>query len=243
MRPDMDKVIVERPRFGSRLRCARKGYRKELQRTPPDEQPRREGIKWRGGKMKMFNEHLGPLRRYLQSNVGRPWDKVFSEICERIDRGSVVQDHVRDHVDEYVIRDVVMCGRVPCHSAGRLYGRPLWVGSRGGQFFVCPKTGLLRQVPSRPAAEPEAKKSAQPVRVDDRQVCVFLDVAWHLVTVESLPEQWMLCEATDVVFGRRVSTLDPNVLRRTYGGKFYGVAKRRLSKREMKQLPIPIDLQ
>ena len=50
------------------------------------------------GHTKWLNEHLGPLRRYLDSQVGRPWDKVFSEICAHIDRSSAVQDHVRDHV-------------------------------------------------------------------------------------------------------------------------------------------------
>ena len=25
--------------------------------------------------------HLGPLKRFLRSRVGRPWDTVFSEVC------------------------------------------------------------------------------------------------------------------------------------------------------------------
>src|SRR5438309_9686382 len=35
--------------------------------------PRRPGEKW-------LNENLAPLRRYLESNVGRPWSKVYAEI-------------------------------------------------------------------------------------------------------------------------------------------------------------------
>ncbi len=28
-----------------------------------------------------FNNNLEPLIRYLQSNTGRPWSKVYSELC------------------------------------------------------------------------------------------------------------------------------------------------------------------
>ena len=74
----------------------------------------------------MLNEHLGPLRRYLDSQVGRPWDKVFSEICAHIDRSSAVQDHVRDHVEDYVTVHVILIDGVLCHGEGGYsYGKPL----------------------------------------------------------------------------------------------------------------------
>ena len=86
MRSDMAKVLVERPRGG--YRCAGKGYLKDLQRTPIEEMRSREGIKARArGNRKWFNDHLGPLRRFLLSNVGRPWDVVYSEICRGLARG------------------------------------------------------------------------------------------------------------------------------------------------------------
>lgn len=103
MRPDMAKVIVERPRVGSRGKGKPKGYRKALQGLSDEGLPAREGMRRRWlGQPKALNEHLGPLRRYLDSQVGRPWGKVFSEICAHIDRSSAVQDHVRDHVEAYV---------------------------------------------------------------------------------------------------------------------------------------------
>src|SRR4051812_46638630 len=101
MRPDKAKGIVERPRFGSRMRggpC--KGRSRQDQKFGID-RVRGEGIKKPYVRRKNFNEHLGPLRRYLESQVGRPWDDVFAEICRYIDRGSAVQDHVRDHVEQY----------------------------------------------------------------------------------------------------------------------------------------------
>jgi hypothetical protein len=104
MRSDMAKVIVERPRFGSRIKGKPKGLRRRQQRLGHEGMPRREGMKRRcNGNCKSLNEHLGPLRRYLMAQVGRPWDKVFADICRHINRNSAVQDHVRDHVDDYVI--------------------------------------------------------------------------------------------------------------------------------------------
>ena len=77
----MAKVIVERPRRKGWAGKRPKGYSRRLRAFGADGPPPRDGIKarWRGGS-KRLNEHLGPLRRYLMSQVGRPWDKVFAEI-------------------------------------------------------------------------------------------------------------------------------------------------------------------
>ena len=145
MRPDMAKVIVERPRVGSSMRGKSKGNRKSLQRLWHEGLPSHEGIKRRHqGHTKYLNEHLGPLRRYLDSQVGRPWNKVFSEICAHIDRSSAVQDHVRDHVAEYVAIHVIEIDGVVCFGEGRGYGRSLreWGSSH---WYVCPRSGILKR--------------------------------------------------------------------------------------------------
>jgi hypothetical protein len=150
MRPDMAKVIVERPRHGSRDRGAGKGYRRALRRIVDEDLPVREGMKRRcRGGTKSLNEHLGPLRRYLDSQVGRPWDKVFAEICAHIDRSSAVQDHVRDHVAAYVTTHVILIDGVPCSAEGdRRHGTPL--DDRSCRWYVCPRTGLLRRASDLP---------------------------------------------------------------------------------------------
>src|SRR5213080_4251106 len=124
-----------------------KGYQRRLGRCDVAELPLREGIKARwDGRTKYLNEHLGPLRRYLDKQVGRPWDKVFSEICAHIDRSNAVQDHVRDHVEDYVTTRVILIDRVPCSGDGdRNYGKPLHQ-LRYRPWYVCPRTRLLRRV-------------------------------------------------------------------------------------------------
>lgn len=150
MRADMAKVIVERPRVGSRTggKFRNKGRLREMQRLGLEGLPRCEGIKrmWSNGG-KYLNEHLGPLRRYLDSQVGRPWDKVFAEICAHIKLNSAVQSHVRDHALQYVVRNVDLVDGRPWSRPGDPYGpaRRLLPGT----WWVDPRSGLLRREPLR----------------------------------------------------------------------------------------------
>ncbi len=147
MRADMAKVIVERPRLKGWAWNKPKGYQRQLRRCGEEGPPSREGIKARWqSRTKSFNEHLGPLRRYLDKQVGRPWDKVYSEICAHIDRGSVVQKHVHTHIEQYVARNVILIDGVPCNGDGSFqYGKPLQQLGYP-HWYVCPRTGLLRRV-------------------------------------------------------------------------------------------------
>jgi hypothetical protein len=164
MRADMAQVIVERPRQKGCAWNKPKGYRRRLRRYGDEGPPVREGIKacWRGG-TKYLNEHLGPLRRYLDRQVGRPWDKVFSEICAHIDRSNAVQDHVRDHVEDYVTTHVVLINGVPCNGEGGWsYGKPLHQ-FRYRPWYVCPRTGLLRRVRVRARTQaPQPRRDRPP---------------------------------------------------------------------------------
>lgn len=98
MREDMAKVIVERPRI--KPWNARKGRCMNLDDLPSHEGMRR-GNAWRGDR-KELNENLAPLRRYLAKQVSRPWNKVYSEIAARLRVDSAVQQHVRDHLRDFV---------------------------------------------------------------------------------------------------------------------------------------------
>jgi hypothetical protein len=144
MRPDMAKVLVERPRANHG--GSGRGYGRCLQRTPVEDWPAREGIKRRcGGGTKSFTDRLGPLRRFLRSQVGRPWDVVYSEICARLPGRFPVREHFLRHVFDYVALHVVEEDGTPCVGEGRGYGTPLHV-QRYRAFYVCPRTGLLKQV-------------------------------------------------------------------------------------------------
>jgi hypothetical protein len=152
MRQDMAKVIVERPRVGSRLPSRKKGYRKFVQKTRVENLPRREPMlgRWRG-MQRHLNEHLGPMRRFLRSRVGRPWNQVHAELCEHVSFENSVQKHVLTHVFEFVHREVE-------EAEGQIFARRRWSGRRyplaPGDMYVCPRTGLLRVVRRRHGERP-----------------------------------------------------------------------------------------
>src|SRR5580704_14540837 len=98
MRDDMARVIVERPRI--------KAFNNRRGRGVAwDDMPCHEGMRRARalrGDRKQLNENLAPLRRYLERQVGRPWNKVYSEIAQHLRADSAVQQHVRDHLRDFV---------------------------------------------------------------------------------------------------------------------------------------------
>ena len=106
MRKDMFKVIVERPRRGADFRVNRMRHKGE------DDLPSRVGMKrfraLNHTNSKWLNENLAPLKRYLMKQAGRPWSKVYSEICENLDTNNTVKQHVRDHLQDYVVTKVAI---------------------------------------------------------------------------------------------------------------------------------------
>jgi hypothetical protein len=112
MRNDMFKVIVERPRRGvGYFRTLPNDYRAAKRFKLDDDfnvddefcgrklPMRARQLGWDG---KELNENLNPLKRYLAKQVGRLWNDVYSEICEQLDTGSTVKQHVRQHLTDFV---------------------------------------------------------------------------------------------------------------------------------------------
>ena len=93
----MHKVIVERPRWNSGR--GKNGRRANLS----DELlPKFEGTKRPHANRKGRTDLLGPLKRWLQAQVGRPWDEVYSEACAVIKPDSIVRAHIKTHLLEFV---------------------------------------------------------------------------------------------------------------------------------------------
>ena len=245
MREDMAKVLVERPRIrGGYTPGPVKGYRKRLRRQldSEDSPPPREGMKVRGGKTKHFNEHLSPLRRFLDSNVGRPWDKVYGEICSHVDRGNVVQKHILTHLFDYVVTKVILIDGQPCNGeAGRRYGEPLRESESYHQWYVCPKSGLLRR--SRHVRRRKQSDEPRPriVRIGPTEMCLERNGQWELLTVAPLPEELAQKPRYDVVRKRLVYPWSRCEAQGFYGAPVYATSRRPISKRELRQLPVPID--
>lgn len=243
MRKDMSKVIVERPRRG-------RSWAKE---TPPGrsrivEDDGGEPLRApRGGrspnrtkplKTKGLNENLAPLKRYLGKQVGRPWNKVFSEISEHLKPTSTVQQHVRDHIEDFVALKTRM-------KAGKVFASARWGGERAidedyRAFFVHPRTGLLKQNPNyrswnarqRAArAAAAAERAARMREIDAKtQLHKLKDGVWWEVNLGKIGDG----RQPDVVIDAGLTDMDPEKL---YGrANTRAIAKRQLNKAEKKRL-------
>jgi hypothetical protein len=249
MRPDMGKVLVERPRLGRWNGDSRpgKGYAKQIRKcfAGGNSPPAREGMKRRHTNPKSFNEHLGPLRRFLDANVGRPWDKIYSEICQHVDRGNVVQNHILTHLFDYVVVDTVMIDGQPCRGTAyaRQYGEPLRTSYRHDRWYVCPKSGLLRKS-KHVRRTPEPAEAPRVVKLNNKQVCVCRGNRWELITValvaRSDPRE---PPAYGAVLQRYIDSKFEGAVEVTesYGRHRYAVSRRVLARTELFALPIPIE--
>lgn len=189
MRSDMAKVVTERPRAGARLKDV-KGAKKLLQDTPAEELPKTEKIrqKWKAtGDGKEFTDLLGPLKGYLKKNVGRPFDKVYSEICKCLPPTTLPGRHILGHVFQYVERHVVMVGKVPCHKDHRSFRNhdgPLPISE--GDFYVHPENGLLCQVKPKPRQKRKRKPVDRGIPAGKGRQLHKVEGVWYEVTVVPL---------------------------------------------------------
>jgi hypothetical protein len=257
MRKDMSKVIVERPRLGRSRAGLRTGRTRVV--TDDDGEPLRAA---RGGrapkrdkaeKTKSLNENLNPLKRYLASQVGRPWRKVFSEISEHLKPTSTVQQHVRDHLTDFVA--IKARNEKGVIWAETRWGRPMPLSETNHLYYVHPRTGLLLKNESRVSWKQaernykklEAAERAKRMREIDAktQVHLFGDDWWEvkLAKIKQSEKrdangQIYIAQSlyTDVVRSAKLSKLAGPELYGRHG--VYAAEKRQLSKAEIKRLKL-----
>ena len=237
MRADMFKVLVERPRHrwksgdGSARRLRNDIDGPAWLRTRAGYGPR------------ALNENLAPLQRYLRSQVGRPWSKVFSEISANIDRRNTVQQHIYQHIDGFIAIQVeIRAGRPVDLKDQRQF--PSWGAGIYQPLYVDPRTGLIRindrhRAWKSPIVEQRERRQAEIAKrrrvVDEHTMLLLLDDIWYRVGVEALSAE----SRYDVVLHRKVSRAEPDDRRQCehlYGSAaLYAVSKQQLSRRELKE--------
>ena len=230
MRPDMHKVVVERERRGSRRRNRKWGRRLasvpgadyDDQATFVSSARRRQY----GYYEKEFTDVLGPLRGFLRSHLGRPWNKVFSELRQGLDVRKVTGMHIFDHVKGMVATD--------CYVDEDGTVRHILKDREVEGFFVHPKTGLLRYVarPSRRQKDKDALKAMEvkEVRLDRNTSYRLLDGQWYWVKHQfiRLGPASQLCNAWDVALRQSVAL--------RIGQNRIAIAKRQCSREQMVEI-------
>ena len=147
MRDDMAKVVTERPRRGHG-NASRKTTGPRIRRFDPDrdyDEPTRLPVargRQYGHEAKEFSDLINPLKRYLRSCIGRPWNKVHSELSRKLDRRSVPGSHIWDHVRWEIETDCHIGADHLAYSNRRRY---LNTEIPVDGLYVHPRTGLIRE--------------------------------------------------------------------------------------------------
>lgn len=250
MRADMAKVIVERPRRrGIDTRLGRKITEHDL--MPSTEGMRAPHVRYYGGKE--LNENLAPLLRFLESRVGKPWDDVYSEICENIRVTNAVQDHIRVHVKQFVETSTSM------DKEGRIWingYRPFLLDDdQHTRFYVDPCSGLLCRNPNRVSwsqrqreyrAANEAHRQATARSLPNGVELRKHDGVWYEVTLSPVPAPEMVDSVIMRGYVRKVPRAVPvyDVLLKQYVSQTHGTYvtnKRQLNHHELKKYGVSND--
>jgi hypothetical protein len=252
MRDDMYKVIVERPRQGRSFAKALSGSARLFRNS--EEAPSKLGMKKGYTSHKSLNENLNPLKRWLESQVNRPWEKVYAELCKNIDRRNTVQEHIFTHIDNFVDLETRL-------ADGKVYVLQTWptrlvpLAESRAELYVHPKTRILlknkhyvswtkRRQQSR-AAE-GVKRAALRKDLSETEQLHRIDGVWFHVTLAAMAELRYIRSAAglkelparvhwDVVQKQWVSRAKSSG-DALYGKRYaYAHAKRQLSKAELKR--------
>lgn len=168
MRPDMKNLLVEGGHAFKEWPTKRpKGWERECRFRNAEDRDEESYVAPRF--RPQFSENLPPLRRFLERQVGRPWDKVYSEIRAHVNADSATQYHILQHLYD---RLAVQVWREP---DGELWCRFRWgrqtrlTDRWGPNLYVCPDTGLLRRVKRPKRAITRKPPDHLPATSDDHE--------------------------------------------------------------------------
>lgn len=155
MRADMDEVVIERPRGRGKYTYHDFRVRACQYKNDPealDDLPKKQGYRRPyGHDSKEFSDYLSPLKRFLESCVGRSWNDVYSEIRQNIKPDSTVQIHLLSHVRDFVETETWVDEKGSITAAGWL-GRPYRIAY--GTLYVHPTSGILSLMPAKRSRHP-----------------------------------------------------------------------------------------
>ncbi len=130
---------------------------------------------------------LKPLKRWLEQQVGRPWNSVYAELRARFDHRNQVQAQVLQSLGYQVERDVFFDGDQP-----RVQGRYGSWAVNG--LYVHPTNGLLLKAQSESkAAQNKRLKTSRQKELASRRIDVSdtlqlhcLDGNWYWVELDAV---------------------------------------------------------
>lgn len=234
----MLKVLVERERYhgdGGKSK-PHKGYDKNKE---IDDLPSLEGMSRRSGKEKHSSFNYSILRRFLEKNVNRLWNDVYSEICRNISKKSKSGIWIHENLWWIVRKNVSIINDTPHYLNRYAHG---FVELNNNDLYICPKTGLLRIHKCSKKVSTE-KKEVTLINVSDTIRYEKIDGIWYEVTVVSYESNKVPYDLI-VEFRSFSDSSVKSALRKHHGlnsdgSCVYAIKKRQLNKREIKKYILP----
>lgn len=211
MRDDFNKQLTERERIGHKMKFG--DYRNAKLNKSLDEDmsggkesihARRRNAKGSNKARKQFNENLNPLKNFLRVNLGRPWDKIYSEITQNFDKRKVINNHILEHLFQYVELEVYIIDGKPHTLSKYRYSReeysPITYSPRYPTYYVDPRDGLLktpkqdktrRQRDREDELETKKKQEAVYRKIDDNNHLILKNGIWWVYTAKNKPAKVM----------------------------------------------------
>jgi len=136
VRRDIDKVVFERAKAG-RTWASKTPRVKQVVLDPEGEQINEESNAVGQVRQKMRNRHFNAIARFLIRNVGRPWNKVYAEVCSSADGRSLLGGELREFVQTSVATACWIEGRkIMCNGCNG-------PGEVVDGLYVHPTSGVL----------------------------------------------------------------------------------------------------
>lgn len=187
MREDLAKCTTERGRVGAKGKCFKTKYRGKVKIHPDTDHEYlneyggfRSSARHRHWESKSLTDVLNPLIGNIRKNLGRPWDKVYSEFCQVLDRRGVSGYHIWTHLMQEVITNTFL-------EEGKIYEISRFGNSSEvSGFYVHPITKLLRY------KEPDRSWRHQRKQTKPPELAVPGLDGW---TYEQFDEIWFRCKA------------------------------------------------
>ena len=209
MRKDLDKQVRK---ISNTRHCVK--VRDPKWNGDEDSVPRRQSMHHRESDNRKHSHTNGKVfMRVLEKQVGRPWDKIYSELSSIFPKSHDWHNLVGWYVE---LNAVMHDGQVMVHNAHTGY-MPLEAWGRH-VLYVCPKTGLLKKLPSKSRKYKHTKYEF--ITVSEYEQIHKIFGIWYLLKLENEPVKkvWRW----KPVPGQFIPPLDKTVAESRIGNERYG---------------------
>ena len=170
------------------------------------------------------------MKQYLRAQVGRPWDKVYSEICQSCSKDGAVNAHIFQHLYDFIETNVTMKDGKPGVINLRFQRRgwqELYANyNNEAPIYVDPRDGIIkrydRAVANKKKREAVAKAELAALKAKHVVVDEYLEFAkvagiWYKYKLSPMPEPTPTWEKPEGMLYSEWTLLSPE------GRKKFGV--------------------